>query len=121
MWSIVAAVIGGVLALLNALLLFTLARLAARLDKQDAAITAMGKKHDELSLTITSCKIDCHRTFVTGEAFLRETGFMRRSLETQTASLNRMEGQFTLVEKLPAICGDISRAIVSEMKKDSKS
>jgi len=120
MWALAATVVGGILSLLNALILFSLSRLTSRLDKQDTAITAINKKHDDLCLTITSCKVDCHRTFVTGEAFLRETGFTRRTLETQTASLNRMEGQLGVVENLPRICGDISRAIVSEMKKDAQ-
>jgi hypothetical protein len=43
---------------------------------------------------------------------------MRRTLETQTASLNRMEGQLSITEKLPEIVGEISRNIVREMKEN---
>ena len=120
MWSVAATVIGSVLALLNALILFSIKRLTDRLDKQDIAIGAVKANNDIFAASLANCKVDCHRNFVTGEAFLRETGFTRRTLETQTAALNRMEGQFTLVDKLPAIVGEISRNIVNEMKKKER-
>jgi len=134
LWPIIATIVGGLMSLISALIMFNLqsvkkclSKLSARIEKQDSTIAADRKENNEqvarvtdtcreLSALMANCKVDCHRNFVTGEAFLRETGFMRRTLETQTASINRMEGQLTIVEKLPAICGDISRAIVREMK-----
>lgn len=116
MWPVIATVIGSILSLMNGIVLFNLKRVTDRLDKQDAAIAAVSKDNVEFAAVLANCKIDCHRNFVTGEAFLRETGFMRRTLETQTASLNRMEGQLTITEKLPEIVGEISRSIVREMK-----
>ena len=62
------------------------------------------------------CKIDCERTFVNTELFLRETGFTRRSMDKLTGSVNRIEGKLTVVEKLPQIVGQISREIVKEMR-----
>jgi len=102
--------------LLNALLLFSMNRLAARLDKQDAAIAAVKAGNEVIASSLANCKVDCHRNFVTGEAFLRETGFTRRTLETQTAALNRMEGKLAVADNLPQIVGEISRNIVREMK-----
>lgn len=123
-WSIVATIVGALMSLIGALILVNLQsikgcirKLSDRIEKQDATIAGIKENYDEFSALMANCKVDCHRSFVTGEAFLRETGFTRRTLETQTTSLNRMEGQLTIVEKLPQICGDISRSIVSEMKK----
>ena len=64
----------------------------------------------------SKCKVDCERNFVNSEIFLRETGYTRRSVQSLTESVNRMEGTLRVVEKLPQICGDISREIVKEMK-----
>jgi hypothetical protein len=122
-WSIVATVVGGLMSIIGALILVNLqsikrciSKLSGRIEKQDALIADVKETNDAISVAMLNCKVDCHRDFVTGEAFLRETGFMRRTLENQTASINRIEGQLTLVDKLPAICGDISRNIVREMK-----
>jgi hypothetical protein len=130
-WSLVVTVVGALMSLIGALILYNLQSIKAcvrkvteRLDKQDSAIdkqndniASIKESNDVLVNSLANCKVDCHRNFVTGEAFLRETGFMRRTLETQTASLNRMEGQLTITEKLPEIVGEISRNIVAEMKK----
>jgi len=122
-WSIVATIVGGLMSIISALILVNLqsikrciSKLSGRIEKQDSVIASIKENNDALIVSMSNCKVDCHRNFVTGEAFLRETGFMRRTLETQTASLHRMEGQLTIVDKLPAICGDISRSIVREMK-----
>jgi hypothetical protein len=69
-----------------------------------------------LGTDFQKCKVDCERSYVKTEVFLRETGFARRALEGLTASVNRLDGKLTVVEKLPQICGDISRNIVKEMK-----
>jgi hypothetical protein len=116
MWPIIATVVGSILSLLNALILFSIKHLTDRLDRQDAAIADIKTNNEILVTALANCKVDCHRNFVTGEAFLRETGFMRRTLEMQTAALNRMEGQLSITEKLPEIVGEISRNIVREMK-----
>src|SRR4030042_3536014 len=74
------------------------------------------KTQDGLSVVRTefaNCKVDCERNFISWELFLRETGYTRRSIENLTQSVNRMEGTLKVVEKLPQICGDISRSIVS--------
>ena len=94
-----------------------------RVEKQEKQAEkteqSLNKTNDEiksLNNDFTKCKVDCERSFVRDESFLRETGFLRRSMDTLTQSVNRMEGSLRVVEKLPQICGDISREIVKEMK-----
>ena len=73
-------------------------------------------KAKDISACLVRKRDDCERSFVDKELFLRETGFTRRTLEAVSSSLNKLDGKLTVVEKLPKICGDISREIVREMK-----
>ena len=73
-----------------------------------------------MQLRFSDCKVDCERSFVNKELFLRETGFSRRTLENVTAAINKLDGKLTVVEKLPQIVGDISRSIVKEMSNGAK-
>lgn len=89
---------------------------AQRADKHDKLIERSQEKLSGVGEDFAKCKVDCERNFVSSELFLRETGYTRRSMQSLTESVNRMEGKLTVVEKLPQICGDISREIVKEMK-----
>ncbi len=122
-WSFIAVVVGGCLSVVGALIVLNLSAIkkcireqVIRNDKQDDNIKDCDTGVNQLSQRMSDCKVDCDRTFVTGEAFLRETGFTRRSLEKVTSGVDRLDGKLTVVEKLPQICGDISREIVKEMK-----
>ena len=86
-----------------------LRKLTTRTDRQDDRITKIAAAQD-------ACKIDCERRFVDSEVFLRETGFQRRSMENLTASVSRLDGKLTVVEKLPEISANIARSVVAEMK-----
>lgn len=74
----------------------------------------------KLTKGMADCKVDCDRRFVDTELFLRETGFQRRAIETLSASINRLEGKLTVVDKLPQISGEIARQVVREMKNGEK-
>lgn len=135
LWEIALLVIGLLLSGIGTLLGMNLQsikkcmkKLSERIDGQDTSLTEVKKNHTDLSLStkegfgnillaLSTCKTDCQRNFVPDATFLREIGYMRRTLDGQTASLNRMEGQLAITEKLPAIVGEISRNIVSEMQK----
>lgn len=126
--TIVIVVVGGCLAIVGSLIVLNLRSIKGclrnfteRMNRQDKTISNVQRDIMNLQSTYTACRLDCDRTFVGGEVFLRETGFARRSLESLTASVNRLDGKLTVVEKLPQICGDISRAIVSEMKNGANS
>ena len=65
-----------------------------------------------------ACKVDCTQSFVNNEQFVREAGFTRRSLESITGSLARMEGKLEITERLPEIAGQIATNIAREFKKN---
>lgn len=123
LWNIVAVIVGGCISVIGAMIAFNLrsikkclSGLGLRIDKQDDRIEKTRDEVIALSGSMSACKIDCDRTFVNSEVFLRETGFARRTMENVTSAVNRVEGKLTVVEKLPQICGNISREIVKEMK-----
>jgi len=121
--TLVAVLVGGCLAIVGSLIVLNLRSIksclrgfTARSDRQDKQIEKNQEKLGSIGTGFAECKVDCERNFVSAELFLRETGYTRRSMQSLTESVNRMEGKLTVVEKLPQICGDISREIVKEMK-----
>ena len=121
--NVVAVLVGGCLAIVGSLIVLNLRSIkqclrsyGQRIDKQDNHIEKTQTDVKIVQTSFSSCKVDCERSFVNKELFLRETGFSRRTLENVTAAVNRLDGKLTVVEKLPQICGDISREIVKEMK-----
>jgi len=84
-----------------------------RIDKHETELKTL---RSELS----QYKIDCEKTFVDGGLFLRETGWLRRSFEQLISSVNRLEGKLTIADKLPEICGEITRTIVAELRNGEK-
>jgi len=121
--SVVIAIVGPIVALVGTLIVLNLRSIKScirgwtqRIDKQDQELDRAKKEVRTLGIEMRDCKVDCERSFVSAELFLRETGFTRRSIEHLTSSVNRIEGKFSIVDKLPQICGDISREIVREMK-----
>ncbi len=122
-WNVVATIAGAAVSIIGILIVLNLRSIkqclrgfSTRLDKQDQQIEKTNDNVKALTVGFANCKVDCHRTFVGSEGFLRETGFARRSMASLTTAVNRVEGKLTIVEKLPQICGDISREIVKEMK-----
>jgi len=62
------------------------------------------------------CKVDCTQKFVTTEQFVREAGFVRRTMENLMAAINRMEGSMQIMNKMPEIVGQIASSIVKQLK-----
>ena len=125
--SVVIAIVGPIVALVGTLIVLNLRSIKScvrgwtqRIDKQDQQLEHTKKQVTTFGIQMRDCKVDCERSFVSAELFLRETGFSRRSMETLSASVNRVEGKLTVVDKLPQICGDISREIVSQMQNGVK-
>ncbi len=123
MWTIVASIIGAAIVVVGSLIVLNLRSIkdclrsyGKRIDKQDNQIEKAQTDVKIVQTDFSVCKVDCERSFVNKELFLRETGFTRRTLENVTAAVNRLDGKLTVVEKLPQICGDISREIVKEMR-----
>ena len=123
--TVVIMVAAGLLGVVGSLIILNLRSIKTgqrdftqRVDKQDVRIDKAGDDMKALGSDFQKCKVDCERNFVSAELFLRETGFTRRSIQSLTTSVNRIEGKLTVVEQMPKIVGDISREIVKEMKKN---
>ena len=99
-------------ALIGVLVLWNLKMLVKRLDAQEIRINKIEARQETINLR----KETCQQEFVSGELFLRETGFQRRAIENLSASMNRLEGNLKVIEKLPEISGEIARKIVHEFK-----
>ena len=121
--GITIAIVGALLSIVGSLIVLNLKSIknclrpiTDRLNKQEERIDKASDEVKALQTGFGECKVDCERTFVASELFLRETGFARRSMENATASINRVEGKLDVVDKFPQICGDISREIVKQMQ-----
>ncbi len=116
MWTIVASIIGAAIVVVGSLIAVNLRSIKHCVKGVDNRVTKAEGKVESVQSNFAACKVDCERTFVPKEAFLRETGFQRRSLDNLTAGMNRLEGKMTVVEQLPQISGNIAREIVKEIK-----
>lgn len=114
--TIIASIIGAAIIVVGTLIVLNLRSIKHGVRGVDQRVNKTEDNVKNVQLGFSACKVDCERTFVDKELFLRETGFTRRSLENLNASVNRLDGKLTVVEKLPQICGDISREIVKEMR-----
>ena len=113
---IIASIIGAAVVVVGTLIVLNLRSIKHCVRGVDQRVNRAEDNVKSMELSFRDCKVDCDRTFVDKELFLRETGFTRRALENVTAAVNRLDGKLTVVEKLPQICGDISREIVKEMR-----
>jgi len=114
--SAVIAIATALLAVVGSLIVVNLHGIKACINKLVNRVDGQDKVISRLSDRQAACKIDCERQFVKSEVFLRETGFQRRAMEGLTASVNRVEGNLKVVEKLPEISGQIARQVVAEFK-----
>lgn len=113
---IVASIIGAAIVVVGSLIVLNLRSIKHCVRGVDQKINKAEDDVKTMQTDFATCKVDCERTFINKELFLRETGFQRRTLEILNASVNKLDGKLTVVEKLPQICGDISREIVKEMR-----
>jgi len=116
MWTTVASIVGAATVVVGSLIVVNLRSIKHCVKGVDNRITKAEDRVENIQSSFATCKVDCERTFVPKEAFLRETGFQRRSLDNLTAGMNRLEGKMTVVEQLPKISGNIAREIVKELK-----
>ena len=88
---------------------------AVRVDKQDKQIEKAGEELKKFYADLASCKVDCDRNTVSKEDWVRSEGFTRREIKDIAATLNRIEGKISIVEKIPDICGGIVREVVTQL------
>lgn len=88
---------------------------AERVDKQDTSIEKAREELKKFYQDMASCKVDCDRNNVSKEDWVRSEGFTRREIKDIAGTLNRIEGKFAVVEKIPEICGNIVREVVTQL------
>ncbi len=103
--SAAAALIGG-------LVLWNLRLISKRLDAHDDRINKLEAEQKHLAAR----KEKCQTAFVASEAWIRSERYTRDRLEAVISTLNRLEGKFLVIEKLPEICGNIAREITNQLK-----
>jgi hypothetical protein len=78
------------------------------------------ERHDEdlrtIEQKIAACKIDCDRSNVSKEDWVRSEGYTRQEIKGIGAVLNRIEGKICIIEKLPEIIGNTVQASISLSK-----
>jgi len=118
--QVFAILLSAAATLIGSLVLLNLRQLKHSLGKQELRVEHTRDNVTTLAEKMSECKVDCERSFVSAELFLRETGLARRTMENLSTSISRMEGTLTIVEKIPQICGDITRAVIREMNNGAK-
>jgi len=106
MQQILVIALSAMATVLSGLVLFNLKALAKKVEKHDGDIRTLEQR-------MAACKIDCDRSNVSKEDWVRSEGFTRRELKEMGTILSRIEGKFCIVEKLPEIIGSTVRESVS--------
>ena len=121
-WSVVAVLVGGCISVVGALIVLNLrsikkciASLGERIDKQDDKIEKFETGVNQFYRDMTACKVDCDRTNVSKEDWVRSDAFTRQKLDNLADTLNRMNGKLQVIQKLPEICGNIAREIAAQI------
>lgn len=89
----------------------SIASTAAKQSADSARITALAEK-------MSICKIDCDRSMVSKEDWVRAEGYTRQLLEKVSLQLAEMQGQIQITDKMPEIVGQIVRQVVSEIRRN---
>jgi len=120
-WDIIVnfllSIIGGMIIIYLRSIKQGLAVFSQRIDQQDSRIAESENELKKITQRISDCKVDCNRTTVSKEDWVRGEAVSRSELKTVTSILNRMEGQLTIIEKLPDICGQIASQIAAKFQK----
>lgn len=114
--SIIASIIGGLVLRNQKLQDERHQTIKELVENQSLDIKGHTKDITRIESALGLCKVDCTQKFVTTEQFVREAGFVRRTMENLTAAINRMEGSLQIMNKMPEIVGQIASNIVKQLK-----
>jgi hypothetical protein len=116
-WPIIATVVGIATGICTGALWFSMqglkdsiASTSARQQADSVRITALAEK-------MSVCKIDCDRSMVSKEDWVRAEGYTRQLLERVSLQLAEMQGQIQITDKMPEIVGQIVRQVVTEVRR----
>ena len=110
--SVIAACLSLAAALVSGLVLFNLHAMTRRMDNQDARMDKLEAKQAAQDSHKTACRVE----FVSKEDWVRSEGYTRKEIKDLTVVLLRIEGRLDVVDKLPALAGQIAGQIAAQMK-----
>jgi len=114
--SIIAAAASIIASVISALVLRNQSLQDKRYEDMKQQVTRHEDSIQQIQKRLGDCKVDCTQRFVPTEQFVREAGFVRRSMDNFTATLNRIDGTLQVINKLPELCGQIASNIVKHFK-----
>ena len=116
-WNLI---VGALLSLVGGLILFYLRSIKQCLDVYGKRTDLNEQDIKTLSLQVTTCKIDCQRTTVSKEDWVRSEGYTRTELKQISQAIANLSGKLEVTAKLPEICGKIAQQIVQAQKETKK-
>jgi len=121
--GIAIVILGGLLSLIGTLIVINLQSikkyiksLSERTDKQDDKFISVEAEQKAIRDRIARCRQECDGNNVNREDWVRSEAFTRQKLDKLTETLATIVGKLDVVEKLPAIAGEVARAVVNGMK-----
>jgi len=114
--GIVIVILGGLLSLIGSLIVINLQSIKKCLASLSSHSAKQDDKIIDIERRIANCRHECDSNNVNREDWVRSEAFTRQKLEKLTETLATIVGKLDVVEKLPAIAGEVARAVVNGMK-----
>ena len=108
-WNLV---VGALLSLVGGLIIFYLRSIKQTLEMYGKRTDRNELDIKTLTNQVTTCKIDCNRTTVSKEDWVRSEGYTRTELKQISQAIANLSGKLEVTAKLPEICGKIAQQIV---------
>ena len=115
-WNLI---VGSLLSLVGGLIIFYLRSIKTSLDVYGKRTDLHEQDIKALSLQVTTCKIDCQRTTVSKEDWVRSEGYTRTELKQISQAIANLSGKLEVTAKFPEICGQIAKQIVQAHIKET--
>ncbi len=87
------------------------------ITKQSDSITNLDTKVSNVVADQAACKNECTRTYVDKVDFIRNVTKQERTLESLIRITAEIKGGLAIIEKIPQLCGEVTRQIVKDFKK----
>jgi len=113
---IAVTIIGGLLALVGALIVLYLRSIKGLIHGQEEQIRSIRGKTEGAGERLLECKVDCDRNMVSKEDWVRSEGYTRKEIKELGTTLARIEGKLAIAENMPEIIGSTVRGVVKELK-----
>ena len=100
--------------LISVLILFNLRSLKDDVKKNGEKTDKHGEDIRQLEQRMAACKVDCTRTNVSKEDWVRSEGFTRGELKGVFNLLSKIEGELAIANKLPEIISSVVTATIKQ-------